>query len=151
MGGGQIGPSPALVSVICCVLRGVPMNSKLLEFFTYDLNLPVKNIFFPISFNSFEKTDRKWQKPKKNSIKKQKNIFFFHFLQKNTSNIISKLSNNFSKDFFWGITHFCRLKNKDFRKLLEFLWLFQQNHMVDSKIVKFWARQKLNISKRSSE
>jgi hypothetical protein len=29
-----------------CALRGVPMNSKLLEFFTYHLNLPLKNFFF---------------------------------------------------------------------------------------------------------
>ena len=45
--------------VICCAL-----NSKLLEFFNCDLNLNLKNILFPISFNTFEKIDSEWQKPK---------------------------------------------------------------------------------------
>ena len=59
-------PNAPPVSVIYCALRGVPMNSKLLEFLTYHLNLLLKNIFFPIAFNCFEKIDCKYRAPSEN-------------------------------------------------------------------------------------
>ena len=64
-----------------CVLRGVPMNSKLLDFFTYYLNLPLKNVFF-----QFPTALRKLTANDKNqeifSIEKRKDIFFFSFFRK---------------------------------------------------------------------
>ena len=38
--------------IICCTLMDIPMNSKLLEFFIYHPNLPLKNIFFQVSFGN---------------------------------------------------------------------------------------------------
>ena len=45
-GGAHFSPPPP-VMIICCTLREAPMNSKLLEFFNYDPNLPLENILFP--------------------------------------------------------------------------------------------------------
>ena len=59
--------------------------SKLLDFFTYYLNLPLKNIFS----NFFQVLMRKLTTNDKNleisSIKTDKNNFFFYFVRKETS------------------------------------------------------------------
>ena len=72
-GGGRFGHP--LVSVIYCALRGVPMNSKLLEFFNYDLNLPLKNIFFQFLSTALRKLTANDINQEISSIQKH---FFFH-------------------------------------------------------------------------
>ena len=79
-----------LVSVICCILRGVPMNSKLLEFFTYYLNLPLKNTFFQFLLTALRKLTANDKNQEIFSIEKWKK----------TSNIISKLNDDFSENYF---------------------------------------------------
>ena len=94
--GGKIGspPSPGIGHLMCSVGVFLPMKFKLLDFFTYYLNLPSK-IFFPILFNCFEKIDLEWQKKEIFSIERKKS-------RRNTSNIILELNDNFSK--MWTIS-----------------------------------------------
>ena len=75
------------------------MSSKLLEFFTYYINLPLKNNFFQVLSTALRKltTNDKNQDFLGSKNEKKK---FFNFFRKKNSNIISKLSDDFSEDFF---------------------------------------------------
>ena len=66
------------------------MNSKLLEFFTYYPNLPLKNIFLQFLSTALRKLT---------AIDINQEIFCSE-KQKKTSNIISELNDDFSEDFF---------------------------------------------------
>ena len=101
----------------------VPMNSKLIEFFNYYLNLLLNNIFS----NSFQLLEKPWMTKTKKFLV-LKNIFQKKYLQ-----YFFKIEwRVFWGFFYWDITHFCRSQNK-------------------GKIFKFWYRENLNISKKSSE
>ena len=123
---------------------------KLIISFFYYFWCPSK-ILFSNFFQLLWENWPKMTKTKKKLVSRNKKSFFFNLYKKIPPLLSKNWAIIFLRIFFWGIIHFCRSKNKDFRKLLEFLWLFLQNHMVHSKIVKFWAREKLNISKKSSE
>ena len=65
----------------------------------------------------------------------KKNICIYYFFRKKTSNTISKLSDHFFEDFF-EVLHISvspKINILESRSTL----LFQQKHMVVSKIVKF--------------
>ena len=77
------------------------MNLKLLELFTYYLNLPLNNSFFLQFLSS---ALRKLTLIVKNQdifiIKKPKTKLFFHFFRKKTSNVTSKVNADLSDNFF---------------------------------------------------
>jgi hypothetical protein len=92
-GGGLI-LAPPPVMIICCTLRDAPMNSKLLEVFNYNPNLPLKNIFLPYRSTTLRKLTANYKNQETFSIKKPNNLFLFNFFRKMPSNIIyqSKVS-----------------------------------------------------------
>ena len=81
-------------------------------------------------------------------MKKSKNAFF-QFLEKKTSNIISKFNDNFSKDFF-DLLHIS-VGKKIFLETVLIFWHFQQKRIVISNIFKFWVKLYIGISKKSLE
>ena len=98
--GANISPQPGMI--ICCALRDVPMNSKLLEFFTYHPNLPL---------NALRKLIANDKNQEIFSVEKQQKIFFSNVLEMKPQILFQ----NWMR-IFWGIADFCRSKNKDFRK-----------------------------------
>ena len=100
VGWANISPHPGMI--ICCALRDVPMNSKLLEFFTYHPNLPL---------NALRKLIANDKNQEIFSIEKQQKRFFSNVLEMKPQILFQ----NWMR-IFWGIADFCRSKNKDFRK-----------------------------------
>ena len=67
---------------------------------------------------------------------------FFQLLWENWPRMTIFLRN------FWGITHFCTSKYNDFKKTSGTRPDFEAKGLVISKVIKFWAAEKLNISKK---
>ena len=118
-----------LVLINCCALWKLP------DFFSDHSNLLLKNVFFPF-FNCLEEIDRKT--PRSFLYPKWKKKNFFHFFRRYFK---------IEQQVFWGLFEVLHIPVGQKKEII--IWLFQLINMITSKIVKFWATEKLNISKQS--
>ena len=116
-----------LVLINCCALRKLP------DFFSDHSNLLLKNVFFHF-LTAWRKLTTKHQEIFCIQIGKK----IFHFF---------RCYFKIEWQVFWGLFEVLHIPVGQKKKII--IWLFQLIHLIISKIVKFWATEKLNISKQS--
>jgi hypothetical protein len=98
----------------CCALRYVPMNPKLLEFFTYYPSLPLKNIFFKFLSTALRKLTTNYKDLEIFSIEKRVKMWSPVFLL--IQRLVRRLVRGFSNVLFW--LH-CVVKQKNWEASYE--------------------------------
>ena len=123
---GGVDINPPLVFIVCCALKNVDMNSKLLDNFNFDTIEALVKKFFENLQRLFRKLTANNTNSEIFSIEKTKKSFFPIFTMKNIKYYF-KIHWQFFWEFFWGIARFCRSKNDDFRNASWFRDIFTKN------------------------